>query len=211
MHTPRRQDRRTGRPGGLRAGICLVLVLPAIALATPARAQEAAVDGRSGPIRSERFPAAQAIPAIRPSVALGGAGEPARAAAWTESASLAAAVPPARHDAEPRSPWAVAGAALAGGALGWAAGAAATLAFTHERLGQEDLAPLLYAVVGGAAVSVPAGAVAAHWASRGHGSILTSTLLGYAATVIAMMTWPDGGWALGPAVAIPITIAVETL
>lgn len=149
----------------------------------PPGARDTTLAERLGPVRIERFrtpPATFAAPASLP------VGEE-----------------------EPRSAWAVAGAAVAGGALGWAVGATAGLLATHDRFAQDDLSPLLYAAIGGVAVSVPAAAVSAHWASRGRGSILTSTLLGYAVAGVTILAWPDGGWVLGPALAIPIAVVVE--
>ena len=209
-----------GRGGGAgrRPACGLALVVSAITLATPALAQEAALGERVGPVRTERLRAAHGDEGVRPYAAAGYAmGSPgyafgsAGATAGVMPGSLTALALPTQDQAQPRSAWVVAGAALAGSALGWAVGAGGTLVVTHERLGQEDLTPLLYAAIAGVVVSVPAGAVAAHWASRGHGSVLASTLLGYAVAGVAIAAWPDGGWALGPALAIPITVAVETL
>lgn len=203
-----------------------------VTLATPALAQEAALGERVGPVRAERFRAAHADEGVGPYAAAGYAtGSPgyamgslgyamaspgyalgsAGATAGVMPGSRTALALPTQDRAQPRSAWVVAGAALAGGALGWAVGAGGTLLASHDALAEEDLTPLLYAAIGGVVVSVPAGAVAAHWASRGHGSVLASTLLGYAVAGVAIAAWPDGGWALGPALAIPITVAVETL
>jgi len=191
---PTRHRPSRGRHAAGLAISGVALILGVILSSTPASAQDAALrdpaadrgatlGGRLGPVRTERFPKPQAIFAAPSSLPVG--------------------------EEEPRSTWAVAGAALAGGALGWAVGASAGLLATHDRFAQDDLSPLLYAVIGGVAVSVPAGAVSAHWASGGRGSILTSTLLGYAVAGVTILAWPDGGWVLGPALAIPIAVVVE--
>lgn len=168
--------------------------------------RDATLRERIGPVRMERF---RTAPGLRPDVAPEHDPGP-RAAAFESLTPMMAAPASMLPSGEgSRSTWAVAGAAVAGSALGWAVGATAGLLATHDRFAQDDLSPLLYAVIGGAAVSVPAGAVSAHWASGGRGSILTSTLLGYAVAGATMLVWPDGGWALGPALAIPIAVMVE--
>lgn len=207
-------------PAASRRSACLLLVLRSV-IPVPAGAQDTALPEPLGPVLAQRFHAAPAVNEMRPATASGEAPGPPTAPLDPSlgfaaplgplPATLAGPASSNPSQGEPRSTWAVAGAALAGGALGWAVGGGVGLLATHDRFAQDDLSPLLYAAIGGVAVSVPAAAVSAHWASRGRGSILTSTLLGYAVAGVTILAWPDGGWALGPALAIPIAISVEVL
>ncbi|MEN8374320.1 MAG: hypothetical protein ABFS34_02600 [Gemmatimonadota bacterium] len=154
-----------------------------LAIPTSGAGQQAG--GRAGPVRTERFAMTAAAGPLELEVDAGSGGDEGRSTAL------------------------IAGAALAAGALGWLVGAYAGGSMT-ESSGDDDLAVLTGIVVGGAAVSIPASALAPHYASGRKGDLWWSILAGYGVSAIAIAAWNEGGWVLGPALAIPIAIAIET-